>query len=299
MAVSAIQVRQSDLASYSRCPQQKKLTDQVKTGLVGRPEQLSMTAYGSVLHHGVHVLETLHYQKRPDALDRAHATFDYYWAPENISAITEPVTIWAARQTYAGLKRKGHQTIDLYAKYLAGDRSKLLGLEIEFDLPFELDGEQHTFHGTMDRLSLQKLSGQPYVEVADFKTGQDYRYLRWNAQFSGYCWATTQPKFWTDGWGQDEGQELSVRFSMLARRGVWVSLRNGVDRQDAGWRGPQDYDRFWVAIREYVKAVKADVYPLSLTGNVCFYCPFREGICGGVAVPDMDHGRPEPLAVKV
>ena len=302
--MSGIQVRQSDLSSYSRCAQQKKLNDQVRDGDLGRPEVLSMTAYGSVMHHAIHVLEKLNFEKRPDALEKAHATFDYYWDPANISGIPEtyPVTIWAARQTWAGMKRKGHQTIDLYAKYLQADVSKLLGLEVEFNLPFELDGEQHTFHGTMDRLSLRKLSGTPYLNIEDFKTGKDYGTrkgdLRWNAQFSGYCFATTQLKFWTDAWGEDEGTKLYERFRLLARRGTWISLKNGVDRQDAGWRGPQDYVRFWAAIRGYVKAVKADIYPLSLTGDTCFWCPFREGICGGVAVPDEDHGRPEPRPAK-
>ena len=630
-AVSATQVRQSDLASYSRCPQQKKLVDQHKADAGGKqPEQLSMTAYGSVMHHAIHVLEKLNFDKRPDALEKAHATFDFYWDPANITAICDAVTIWAARQTWAGLARKGHQTIDLYAKYLQADVSKLLGLELEFNLPFELDGEQHTLHGTMDRLSLRKLSGQPYLNIEDFKglaldtplptstgwttmgavqvgdqvigsdgrpttvvvksgvhskpcfrmtfddgssvvcdedhlwktvsgqrgeneavrdvltlrrdlfskgvkpqrhqrvlnaqaldlpeadlpvhpyvygawlgdgrkkrgeiskpddelfdriasfgysvgpdiggvrsrastvyglgavlrnanllghraipeaylrasyeqrlwllrglmdtdgswhkkrqravfttcdkglgetvrelvvslgwkasvfqvvrtgfgltvdawdvcftptdvnpfslsrkadlvrlaanaqagrrlivsiesvvtvptqciqvdapdsmylcgeamipthnTGKDYGTrkgdLRWNVQFTLYSFATTQEKFWTDAWGQEEGTELFTRFSVLARRGTWISLKNGVDHQDAGWRGPQDYARGWAAVRGYVKAVKADIYPLSLTGDVCFFCAFREGICGGVAVPDEDYGRPEPRPVK-
>lgn len=651
--VRTLKIRQSDLASFTRCPQQKKLNDQVKAGLLRqKPEQLSMTAYGSVLHQAVSTLEALTFHQRPDALERAHATFEHYWAPENISDICEPVTIWAARQTYGGMLRKGHQTLDLYAKYLAKDRSKLLALEVEFNLPFALDGEPHVFHGTMDRLSLRKLSGQSYLNIEDFKSGADQKFLRWNAQFTGYCldgdtpilmasgqwsplrdvspgdhvlgfdehaasqrrrwreatvlrawttqkqalritfedgrhvvcshdhrwlsrsrsalwqrlrraggdgwveadalrpgdelagifapqatmcdsrdymrgyvaganlgdgtfryvpgqrsvsmgypspywvvtspefdkaiidrlggylealgiegvrpfrqkpnpargtsfagtvpmvglrtdrldncerlgvlmeeldsdgyragwlaglydtdgglahgggalsywqkdrevltrvqsyakafgfhfkfegcdcvrlvgdrlqrfrftsliqpvvarknehldgrtvrifdssrvvavqsvgvrplfdittststflangvlshncWATTQQKFWTDAWGEDEGLDLHDQFRLLARRGTWVSLKNGVDRQDAGWRGPQDYARFWAAIHEYIKAVEADVYPLSLTGAVCFYCKFREGICGGVAVPDEDHGRPPPKAVK-
>jgi len=285
-------VRQSDLASYSRCAQQKKLNDLSKAGVIGPGEQLSMTAYGSVLHHGVHVLEKLRFERRKDALAKAHSSFEFYWDPVNIAAICPPVTIWAARQTYAGLLRKGHQTLDLYAKHLEGDRSKLLALEIEFNLPFELDGEQHILHGTMDRLALRKdPSGVTYVEVADYKSGQDYKYLRWNAQFTLYCWSTTQHKFWADAWGEQQGEELYQRFALLGRRGTWVSLRNGVDRQDAGWRGPKDYDRLWVAIREYIKAVKADIYPLSLTGTTCEWCQWRE-ICGGVAVPDHDHGRP-------
>jgi hypothetical protein len=622
----------------------RKLNDQAKAGLLsGKPDQFSMTAYGSVIHHAISTLERLDFAGREDATRRAHATFDFYWNPDNISSICEPVTIWAARQTWAGLGRKGHQTIDLYAKYLQADVSKLLGLEVEFNLPFSLDGEQHVLHGTMDRLSLRKLSGQPYLNIEDFKglaldtplptptgwttmgavqvgdqvigsdgrptavvvkssvhekpcyrmtfddgssvvcdedhlwktvsgqmgnstavrdvltlrrelfapvgarasrggkprapqrhqrvlnaraldlpeadlpvhpyvygawlgdgrklggeitkpdgqlftllahggykvgantahsrnngcethtvygltrqlreagllghreipqiylrasieqrvwllrglmdtdgswhkkrqravfttcdkglgetvrelivslgwkasvfqvvrtgfgltvdawdvcftptdvnpfllsrkadlvrlaanaqagrrlivsieqvvtvptqciqvdapdsmylcgeamipthnTGKDYGTrkgdLRWNAQFTLYSWATTQAEFWMDAWGEDEGTELYERFRLLARRGTWISLKNGVDRQDAGWRGPQDYARGWAAVRGYVKAVKADIYPLSLTGDVCFFCPWREGVCGGVAVPDEDHGRPEPRPVK-
>lgn len=291
-------IRQSDLAAYSRCPQQKKLGDLTKAGALGKPEQLSMTAYGSVMHHAVSVLERLNAEGRPDALERAHATFDYYWNPANINAICEPVTIWAARQTYAGMTKKGHLTLDLYAQFLAKDRSKLLALEVEFNLPFTLDGVGHVFHGTMDRLSLRKLSGQSYVNVEDYKSGQLQDHLRWNVQFTGYCWATTQRTFWTNAWGEDDGGPLFGQLRLLARRGTWVSLKNGVDHKDAGWRGPQDYDRFWVAVREYIRAVDADIYPLSLTGAVCFYCRYREGICGGVAVPDEDHGRPQPKAVQ-
>jgi hypothetical protein len=53
-----------------------------------------------------------------------------------------------------------------------------------------------------------------------------------------------------------------VSLALLGRRGTRVSLRNGVDRDDAGWLEPQDYARFWVAIREYVKAVKPEIFPL-------------------------------------
>lgn len=625
-------VRQSDLASYARCAQQKKLGDLSRTGAIARPPQLSMTAYGSVMHNAVFVMEKLHHQGRPDALAKAHATFDYYWDPENIHQICEPVDIWAARQTWAGLKRKAHGILDLYFQYLQGDRGKLLALEVEFNLPFVLDGEEHTLHGTMDRVCLRKVGSNTFVNVEDFKglaldtplptptgwttmgavragdqvigadgspvtvvvksivhkeklcfrmtfddgssvvcdedhlwqtvsgqtgnstavrdvttlrrdlfskpgptgrtqrhqrvvnaaaldlpeaalpvhpyvygcwlgdgrvkggeiskpddelferiaslgyevgantchtgtrcrtstiyglaatlrdelmlghriipdvylrasreqrlwllrglmdtdgswnkprkravftscdkalangvrelvvslgwkasvfevvrkgfgltvvawdvcftptdanpfaltrkaelvrlasnaqsgrrvivsiepvvtvptqciqvdapdsmylcgeamipthnTGKDPEKLRWNAQFSFYAWATTQRAFWTDAWGEQEGAELFTRFSQLARRGTWISLRKGVDRMDAGWRGPQDYARMWLGVHEYIRAVKADIYPLSLKGDVCEWCsmgqPNSQGVvlCGGVAVPDKDHGAP-------
>jgi hypothetical protein len=264
-----------------------------------------MTAYGSVMHHAIFTMEKLHYAGDVDALAKAHKTFDYYWEPENIHQVCEPVTIWAARETWAGLKRKAHVTIDLYYEVLTKDTGKLLALEVEFNLPFTLPngdatsgGDQHTLHGTMDRLCLRKTGSNTYVNVEDLKTGQDYKFLRWNNQFSIYCWATTQLKFWTDAWGMQEGTELFTRFGQLARRGTWVSLRSGLDRKDAGWRGEQDYARMWMCVHEYVKAVEADIYPLSLKGDVCFYCqygqPNVEGdvLCGGVAVPDKDHGAP-------
>jgi hypothetical protein len=284
-----MRIRQSDLSAYARCAQQKKLVDLSRQGLVAKPAQLSMTAFGSVVHYAVHVLEKLHHNGREDALEKAKATFIHYWDPENISQICEPVDIWAGRQTWHGLLKKGPEILDLYYARLQSDKGKLLGLEVEFNLPFVLDGVEHTLHGTMDRLSLRKTSSS-FLNIEDYKTGQDYKNLRWNAQFSMYAWATLQPGFW-DAWG-DEGPDLHARFSLLPRRGTWISLRDGVKRSDAGWRGPQDYERLWAAIRGYIKAVEADIYPLSLKGDVCEYCAFREGICGGVAVPDPSHGGP-------
>ena len=294
-----MRVRQSDLASYARCAHQKKLGDLSKTGAIARPPQLSMTAYGSVMHNAIFVMEKLHSQGRDDALAKAHTSFDYYWDPDNIHQICEPVDIWAARQTWAGLRRKAHGIIDLYWEYLQSDRGKLLALEVEFNLPFTLpNGSTHTLHGTADRLCLRKTGANTYVNIEDFKTGKDPEKLRWNAQFSLYSWATSQRAFWTDAWGEAEGGELFTRFSQLARRGTWISLRKGVDKLDAGWRGPADYARMWVAIAEYIKAVDADVYPLSLKGDVCEWCkygqPNADGLvlCGGVALPDKDHGAP-------
>jgi hypothetical protein len=232
-----MKLRQSDPASHSCCPRQEKLSNQVNSGLVGRPEQLCMTASGSVLHHPVHHLEKFKLEQSAHALGARSLRFDYHRDPTNITAITEAVTFRAACQTYAGPKRKGHQNTDLYARYVEGDQSKHLGLELDFDPPFDLDAGQHTFHRTMDRLSPHKLTGQPFIEVADLRTDQDYTYPLWNAKFSGYCWAAAQSKFWTDGWGQDEGEALKVGFSLLARRGGRDSLRNGVGRQDPAGLG--------------------------------------------------------------
>lgn len=288
--MTGLTIRQSDLASYARCAQQKKLRDLQKVGMLPKaPEQLSRTAYGSVIHHAAHAMEMAKLQGSADPLATARATFEYYWDPANIGSICDPVTIWCARDTRSGMLRKGLATLDLYWEHLQKDVSKVLGLEVSFTLPYELDGETHTIHGTMDRLSVRKMSSTNVLNIEDFKSGKDYEKLRWNLQFTIYSWATTQRAFW-DQWHEfDPG--IYDRLRLLPRRGTWISLQSGVKRSDAGFRGMQDYLRMDAALREYVKAVRADIYPLSIVGAVCEYCPYREGICGGVAVPEETHGR--------
>ena len=283
-----MQIRQSDLASFARCAQQKKLADQQRDGLLSQPpEQLSMTAYGSVIHHAMHVLEKAHAQKIPDPLGQAIATFEYYWDQRHIEAICPPVTIWAARDTHQGYMRKGVAILRLYYEQLKKDTGKLLALEYSFTLPYLLDGVEHTIHGTIDRLSVRKGS-QAFLNIEDYKSGQDYISLRHNLQFTMYALATTYPAFW----GQfEDGDQLYHRFRLIPRRGTWISLRAGVRRSDAGYRGPQDFARLEAAMREYVKAHERDVFPLNLKGDTCRFCPFQNGLCGGVPVPAEDYGR--------
>jgi len=283
-----MRIRQSDLSSYARCPQQKHLYDQQKAGLLSKaPEQLSRTAFGSVMHHATFAMEMAHAQGQPDPLAVGLSTFEYYWDPAHISAVCDPVTIWAARDNWSGMLRRGLATLRVYWEHLKKDTGRVLGLEVHFELDIEIDGRQHTLVGTMDRLSLRKRSGQTVVEVEDFKTGVDYIGLRWNNQFTVYSWATTQPAFW-DQWGDPM---MAHRLRLSPRHGTWISLHNGAKRSDAGFRGPQDYERMKLGLREYIKANELGVFPLSLTGSVCRYCPFREGLCGGVPVPDDDYGK--------
>lgn len=283
-----MRIRQSDLASFARCAQEKRLKDLQRDGLLPKaPEQLSNTAYGSVMHHAVRIMEEYHHRQLDDPLGHAQATFEYFWHAENIDAICPPVTIWTPRQTWSGLLRKGLRTLEIYWEHLRRDNGRLLGLEVSFTLPYPLDGVMHELHGTIDRLSVRRAS-RAYLNVEDFKTGKDYLGLRWNTQFTVYSWATLQPGFW-DAWGA-EGPALYERFRLAPRRGTWISLRDGAKRSDAGYRGDLDYARMDVALREYVRAVEAGIYPLTLMGSVCRFCPFREGICGGVPVPEESYG---------
>lgn len=294
-------IRQSDLASYSRCPQQKKLADTMEA--TGQREQtLSATVYGTVVHHALETFERLHHEGRADALDVALATFNHYWLPENIGDL-EPggIDVWLPRQTYGGLREKGNAVIRDYADLIKGDDGQLLALEYQFSVPVWLDGRQHTLTGTADRISRRMYRAKtrkmvPFLNVEDFKTGKVPTYLRYNMQFSAYCWASLQREFWD---GFDDPEQAYQLTKDWPRKGTWIDMAK-IKRNDAGWRGPTDYGRLMVALTEYVKAVEADVYPLSIKGEVCMYCPFgRDNVqtgepaaCGGIALADDEEGAP-------
>jgi hypothetical protein len=126
-------------------------------------------------------------------------------------------------------------------------------------------------------------------------TGKEQKYLRHNLQFTAYCYATTQLDFWTggdmeDGFGQKRGTELFERFANAGRRGTWINMRL-FKFQDAGWRGPIDYQRFALACDQLALAIQSNIFPLTLNGESCTFCSHRD-TCGGTGVAQDDHGKP-------
>jgi hypothetical protein len=285
-------IRQSDLSSYTRCPQQKKISDDLQAQGI-REQTLSATVYGTVVHHALQVFEEHRHLGRADALEVALATFTHYWEPENIGDL-EPggIDVWLPRQTYGGLRARGIKVITEYAAMIEQDNGQLLALEYQFAVPLVIDGRQHTLTGTVDRMSRRMTTSgkrRPFLNLEDFKTGKVPTYLRHKMQFTAYAWASLQRPFWD---GFDDPEDAWAKTHDWARRTTWVDMQT-VTRKDGGWRGPQDYARLMVALREYIRAVEADVYPLNLEGAVCTYCPFsRTGQCGGVPVADDDEGKP-------
>lgn len=290
-------IHQSDISAWIRCPTAFMYGQQ---GLPRR--QLSATAWGSVVHHALETFERVRHTEgmtHQDATSAAISTFEHYWHPLNISAICEPVQEWLPRQDYSTLRALGIDNIRAYCVSMQLDDSSLLATEIGFQVPIpgthdEDTGQPHILAGTIDRLALRRYRGKPYLSVEDYKTGKEYKYLRQNLQFTAYCMATTQKEFWTgwngeDGFGAD-GPMLFERFHRYARRGMWINMRR-VAPQDAGWRGPQDYNRFSLAVEQIVASIKADIYPLSLSGETCQFCDYAP-ICAGSGVPDAKHGQP-------
>lgn len=167
------------------------------------------------------------------------------------------------------------------------DDHELLGLEYGFQVPIDGTwdddlGEPHYLAGSIDRLAIRHFSRRPAIACDDYKTGKKPVTLRYNLQFTAYLYATTKLEFWTghrgeDGFGVERGTEIYERTKTWGRRGTWIDLRQ-FRFEDAGWRGPIDYSRFAVAVEQYAATVKADIFPLTLSGEVCKWGSARRWI---------------------
>ena len=301
-----MEVRQSDLASAQRCMYQMHLARKEEEGTGKRGETNSATVLGTVTHYAVMILEQLFHEGREDALDVAVATFEHYWHPDNLHEL-EPAGIgfWLPRTTYGGMLIRGRKSLRDYYDLLKSDDGKLLALEYTWKVPYELDGEMHALKGTADRLALRLYKRKPYLSVEDFKTGKKPNYLRYATQWTVYCYASLQPEFWVDFGDLIDpvverlhAKKLALfhddtGYEVIPRRGRWINLGQGetVSVHDVGWRIEQDYARMRVQVSHYIAAHKAQVFPLTLSGDTCMYCAFsRNGACGGVPIPELDQG---------
>lgn len=313
-------IRQSDLASWARCNLQKKYQDEANADPT-KPQgkELSATVFGTVVHYALMVMEKLVHAKKDNALDVAIATFDHYWDPRNIGEVAAPVDTWLPRQTYGGMRERGRGMLTQYYDLLVKDDSKLLGLEYQFSVPLEANGRLHTLTGTIDRMSIRKFYGTPYLSIEDHKTGKQPNFLRHNMQGTAYSYASLQPEFWSNpqhqcfdkpvldgierylarfGYRLHEGTKTSwwngpmekTIETVAARRFRWINLQE-IKMKDAGWRGPIDYERLRLAVDQYVQANEAGIYSPNLAGEVCVHCPFQH-FCGGTGIPAKDHGEP-------
>jgi len=310
-----VNIRQSDLASFARCARQVKL-EALDIAEGRRPDNLSATAFGTVIHFAAQLMEELHHAGRDDALQAAVATFEHHWNPENIGKLVPGgIDQWLPRQTQGGLLIRGRENLRTYYQALQHDAGRLLALELAFHVPIQLDGpdgpEDHVLDGTVDRLALRLTGRKPYLSVDDFKSGAKPTYLRHALQWTIYGWASTRPEFWVS-WDPDQLELLkdplrkrgfALYFDgsglpVIPRRGRWIALRDSFGIHDCGWRTPADYARMRVALQQYIAAVRADIYPLAISGQTCTYCPFLySGKCSGVPHDKNDEGEPYTTGV--
>lgn len=313
-------VHQSDLQSWNRCPQEFRF-DRIGDARKG---QNSATAFGSVLHHAMHILE------REKDLDVAIKTFLFYWHPMNTEAICPPIPSggWLPMHSYGELRKRGVDTLRKYADVLRHDDHELLALEFEFVVPLHMmvNGREVFLAGTADRLAARWYRQRETLCVDDFKTGQQKWNLRHNVQGSAYAYASLQPEFWlgntvegyrllgekpityiSPGFSEQEalddrfahrGAELNERFSPdIARRFTWINLKS-FKWVDGGFRGPQDFDRLRKAAEQLILSCDAGIFPLRIDGETCKFCAFKDVCPDGTGLPDDTHGDPA-YAVRV
>lgn len=321
-------VHQSDLQSWNRCPKEFYFD----RTMPGSGRQLSATAYGSVLHHAMHVLE------RDRDLESAINTFLYYWHPMNIEAICAPVPSggWLPGHSYGEMRKRGVDVLRKYADVLKHDDHELLALEYEFVVPLRgltLEGRPILLAGTADRLAARWYRKRETLCIDDYKTGKQKWNLRHNVQGTAYAYASMQPEFWlsqdvtaerllarkptryvTHGFdGQepldastnvDRSDELRKRFgpwentNPAPRRFTWINLQS-FKWVDGGHRGPKDFQRLKDAVANVALSASQGIFPLRIDGETCKFCAFAgsKGPCG---VPDDEYADPafaleEPL----
>lgn len=309
-------IRQSQLASFARCARQVKLeADELAQGRT--PDNLSATAFGTVLHHAAQVMEELHHAGRQDACERAVATFEHHWHPDHLGELVPGgIDQWLPRQTRGGLLIRGRENLRAYYVALQHDAGRLLALELNFTVPIQLawpDGttEDHELTGTLDRLALRITGRKPYLSVDDFKSGTKPTYLRHALQWTIYGWASLFEEFWAS-WDPAQLELLrdplrkrgfALYFDgsglpVIPRRGRWIALRDAFGIHDCGWRTPADFARMRVALQQYIAAVRADIYPLAISGQTCTFCPFLySGKCSGAPHSKDDEGEPYTTGV--
>lgn len=253
-------VRQSGLKQFGNCAQQYFLSEVLG---IGKELSGSLTVMGTVWHYAVEV-----YEEYDNDLDLAKRTFAWYW--EHPEELGERVDFYHRSTTWQGLLERGLKMLDEYHELLPF-QGALVGTEIRFEVPIG----DHTLQGTIDKLWIRE--GQKRLEVVDIKTGAHVpEKLRYNIQFTAYCYATMRPEFWANVTGFEDGY---TRFANYQRGGWWYHARNN-KMWNAGDREALDYQRLYLAVTEMDKAVQADIYPLDIKGENCGYCPFVNDVCG-------------------
>ena len=297
-------IRQSSLQAFSRCPQEAHLESMmVAGGDEAKLPSLSTTTYGSVVHYAAMVLLQRYLEQDEAALQVALDAFDYYWEPSNVGQLpgVYPITEYLPRTTWYGLKDRGHKMLRALYEYSVAQSDLLIALEVQFRVPIDLgDAGQHVLTGTADRLSIGKDSKGPLLRIEDYKGGKKKTNLRWNVQWTMYAYASQFPEFWS-AWDPAELERIVAPLRkrnlalfndgtgnpLIRRKGSWISLNGVFGFHDCGFRVQADYRRLEVALREYVRVVQADIWPLNLSGDTCFYCPFaRNEMCGGVSIAE-------------
>ncbi len=257
-------IRQSRLKQFADCPRQWYYEHVLKQA---EEKVGSLTVLGSIWHYAMEVYVTL-----DNDLETALASFTYYWAHPWELGYT--IDFWHRRTTHDSLLKRGRNMLIRYDE-LAPWEGHVIGTEIGFSVPLG----SHTLTGHIDKLL--EHPGQTTIEVVDYKTAAMVpEKLKYNVQFTSYCYATERPEFWE---GIDQ-PDAFFEYAGWKRRGQWFHARN-TKVFNAGYRTELDYKRLLLMADEMERSIEAGIYPIDYSGETCGYCPFVE-TCGSTEVSD-------------
>lgn len=261
--------RQSSIRLFQECP----LRFRFQADGMAR-EQSSAMSFGSVIHEAIMELE-VNYD-----LARGVAKFDSMWddLPNAIDQFGKSLeyNYLIPRYNHDTYRDLGHRILRDWWMLVQWDTDVVLAREYAFDVPIS---EGHRLIGTVDKVVLRTMKdGSIAVVTVDYKTGSKQptrEYLAHDIQFSSYCYATTQPEFWT---GIPNGAELFEQLRDAERHGEWIHVRT-TKRIPAGIRTEMHYNRLRYACEQMQLSIDLGIFMPDLTGEKCEFCEFRK-VCG-------------------
>lgn len=271
MGGAPIDVRQSDLKLWQRCPLMYRYQN-----IDHLPrEQSGSLSFGSIIH-----LCVLHLEVEQD-LAAAIAMFRKFWAePSSVDAEFK-VDFYVRGTNWKKYLAEGERILRHWWSLIQWESDVVLGREFGFSVPI---GDGHTLNGTIDKLAIRFIPSinSRVVLVSDYKSNKKlptYEYLAEDLQFSAYSYATTRPEFWAT---IPDGPEIFQRVETFPRYGEWVQL-TGPKRMDAGERTQRHYNRLTMAINALAESVAMRIFVPTISGESCKWCDYRKP-CG---LPDL------------
>lgn len=261
-------VRQSDLKTWARCPLLYRWQN-----IEMLPRQQGGSAiFGSVIHHCVLYLETEH------DLEGAVDWFKRLWRQPDLLDPTYQVDYYERGRSWTRFLEKGEDILRRWWNIIQWETDLVLAREYGFAVPI---GDGHMLNGTLDKITIRwrAATEEWIVLISDYKTAAKtptYGYLEEDLQFTAYAYASTRPEFWEPLVPGDpaRGIELWEKYAGYARHGEWVQLVDS-KRMDAGIRTQRHYNRLTMAVNALADSVAMRIFVPNISGESCRFCDYR------------------------
>lgn len=266
-----MQVRQSDLKTWQKCPLMYRWQH-----IDHLPRlQSGSLIFGSILHDCVLYLETT------SDFDGTIERFKRFWLNPELLDAEYRVDYYVKGTNWRKFLEKGEYVLGKWWDLIQWDSALVLAREYEFDVPV---GDGHVLHGTIDKLEVRyrAATDEWVLLISDYKTNNKvptYGYLEEDLQFTAYAHATLQEEFWRGLFPDPElGLALMRKYADYPRYGEWVQLTDS-KRMDAGIRTQRHYNRFEMAVNAMCESIAMRIFVPNISGESCRYCEFRNQ-CG-------------------